>query len=32
LFAWKDNAELGRLVGRKFSEPGDAQKVSFEQM
>lgn len=27
LFAWKDNRELGVLVGRKFSEPGDVQKV-----
>lgn len=29
LFAWKDNKELGTLVGRKFSEKGDAQRVSF---
>ena len=28
LFAWKNNKELGTLVGRKFSEPGDVQKVS----
>lgn len=28
LFAWKDNAELGALVGRKFSKSGDVQKVS----
>ena len=28
LFAWRNNAELGTLVGRKFSEPGDVQKVS----
>ncbi|CAK1366905.1 unnamed protein product [Cercospora beticola] len=27
LFAWKDNKELGTLVGRKFSEKGDAQKA-----
>jgi hexaprenyl-diphosphate synthase len=27
LFAWKDNAALGKLVGRKFSEKGDAEKV-----
>lgn len=28
LFAWKDNHELGTLVGRKFSQEGDVQKVS----
>lgn len=28
LFAWKDNKELGVLVGRKFSEEGDVQRVS----
>lgn len=28
LFAWKNNKELGALVGRKFSEPGDVQRVS----
>lgn len=28
LFAWKNNAELGTLVGRKFAEPGDVHKVS----
>ncbi|KAF1930360.1 decaprenyl-diphosphate synthase subunit 1 [Didymella exigua CBS 183.55] len=27
LFAWKDNAALGTLVGRKFAEPGDADKA-----
>ncbi|KAL5410566.1 hypothetical protein PMIN03_005339 [Paraphaeosphaeria minitans] len=27
LFAWKDNKSLGKLVGRKFSEPGDVQKA-----
>ena len=27
LFAWKNNKELGTLVGRKFAEPGDVQKV-----
>ena len=27
LFAWKDNKSLGKLVGRKFSQPGDVQKV-----
>jgi hexaprenyl-diphosphate synthase len=27
LFAWKDNQTLGKLVGRKFGEKGDAQKV-----
>jgi hexaprenyl-diphosphate synthase len=30
LFAWKNNKELGTLVGRKFSEPGDVQKVSCD--
>lgn len=29
LFAWKDNSELGALVGRKFSQEGDVQRVSF---
>lgn len=29
LFAWRDNKELGTLVGRKFSEEGDVQKVSL---
>lgn len=28
LFAWKDNSALGALVGRKFSQDGDVQKVS----
>jgi len=27
LFAWKDNAELGTLVGRKFAAEGDVSKV-----
>ncbi|KAI6874119.1 decaprenyl-diphosphate synthase subunit 1 [Hortaea werneckii] len=27
LFAWKNNKELGTLVGRKFAEPGDVQKA-----
>lgn len=27
LFAWKDNRELGKLVGRKFAEPGDVARV-----
>ena len=27
LFAWKERPELGKLVGRKFSEEGDVQKV-----
>jgi hexaprenyl-diphosphate synthase len=27
LFAWKQNQELGALVGRKFSEDGDVEKV-----
>lgn len=29
LFAWKDNKELGTLVGRRFAEQGDVQRVSF---
>lgn len=28
LFAWKQNPELGPLVGRKFTEEGDVHKVS----
>jgi hexaprenyl-diphosphate synthase len=28
LFAWKDIPELGALVGRKFSQEGDVQRVS----
>lgn len=28
LFAWKDNKELGKLVGRRFAEEGDVQRVS----
>ena len=28
LFAWKNNPELGTLVGRKFAEEGDVAKVS----
>lgn len=28
LFAWRDNSELGVLVGRKFSQEGDVAKVS----
>ena len=31
LFAWKQNSELGTLVGRKFAEPGDVQKVGFHK-
>lgn len=27
LFAWKDNKSLGKLVGRKFSQEGDVQRV-----
>ena len=27
LFAWKNNEEVGALVGRKFSEAGDVQRV-----
>jgi hexaprenyl-diphosphate synthase len=29
LFAWQTNAELGTLVGRKFAETGDVQRVSL---
>ena len=28
LFAWKNNKELGSLVGRKFSQEGDVARVS----
>ena len=28
LFAWKENPQLGPLVGRKFAEDGDVQMVS----
>lgn len=28
LFAWKDNKELGTLVGRRFAEQGDVKRVS----
>lgn len=28
LFAWRNNSELGTLIGRKFSEAGDVQRVS----
>jgi hexaprenyl-diphosphate synthase len=28
LFAWKDNQELGALVGRKFAQEGDVARVS----
>ncbi|KAL1896800.1 coq1 putative hexaprenyl diphosphate synthase [Sporothrix stenoceras] len=27
LFAWRDRPELGELVGRKFSQPGDAERA-----
>ena len=27
LFAWRERPELGQLVGRKFGEPGDVEKV-----
>ncbi|EME42215.1 hypothetical protein DOTSEDRAFT_89668 [Dothistroma septosporum NZE10] len=27
LFAWRDNQELGTLVGRKFAEEGDVQRA-----
>jgi hexaprenyl-diphosphate synthase len=29
LFAWKNNQELGSLVGRKFAEEGDVVRVGF---
>jgi hexaprenyl-diphosphate synthase len=29
LFAWKERPELGRLIGRKFIEQGDVQKVLY---
>jgi hexaprenyl-diphosphate synthase len=29
LFAWKNNRELGSLVGRKFAEEGDVARVSY---
>ena len=29
LFAWRSHPELGTLVGRKFAEEGDVQRVSF---
>lgn len=29
LFAWRDRPELGELVGRKFAQEGDVQKVSW---
>jgi geranylgeranyl pyrophosphate synthase len=28
LFAWKRNAELGVMVGRKFAQEGDVERVS----
>lgn len=31
LFAWKERPELGRLVGRKFIEPGDVDKVDLQK-
>ncbi|KHO00587.1 decaprenyl-diphosphate synthase subunit 1 [Metarhizium album ARSEF 1941] len=30
LFAWKQNPELGALVGRKFGRDGDVEKVLFQ--
>jgi hexaprenyl-diphosphate synthase len=30
LFAWKDNKSLGKLVGRKFAEEGDVQRVRLQ--
>lgn len=32
LFAWKENKDLGVLVGRKFAEAGDVEKVSFNHL
>lgn len=32
LFAWKDNKELGTLVGRRFAEQGDVKRVSFHNL
>jgi len=32
LFAWKNNKELGTLVGRKFANEGDVEKVSITAM
>ena len=32
LFAWRNNNELGTLVGRKFSEQGDVQRVSSHSL
>ena len=29
LFAWKQMPELGALVGRKFAQEGDVQRVSW---
>ena len=29
LFAWRSRPELGKLVGRRFAEEGDVQKVSL---
>lgn len=29
LFAWKERPELGRLIGRKFIEQGDIEKVLY---
>ena len=28
LFAWRSRPELGQLVGRRFAEDGDTQRVS----
>jgi hexaprenyl-diphosphate synthase len=32
IFAWRDNRELGSLVGRKFAREGDVAKVSLSSM
>jgi hexaprenyl-diphosphate synthase len=31
LFAWRSRPELGELVGRRFSEAGDVQRVSYHK-
>jgi len=32
LFAWKQNQELGALVGRKFSKDGDVERVRIDSV
>lgn len=31
LFAWRERPELGRLIGRKFSDQGDVEKVTRQR-